>query len=914
MDDETLDYERSEKSLFHDIAKFKNNIKAIKTKKIQKGKRTKTVVCKFHQCTKEEQDNIKYINKQLEFTRTELYRKFKDNANKIRTLNRKHIKKANIIGVFDSALTRMLQMQKDEAYEDIIVVKSYYHDLLHNLVVNGFMHNDCKYVCLTASAGQMKTKKTVFIKESLLLDHQGTLMCGLTLDKINTAGGVNVNKYLAYLALCNSATDLWDGFDIDKCIVVDDLETLVNGEVDYIDDKTYAITRQHMDIPITHTDGSGMVLPKISRNNLQVRLPWIKGLLSPFPFDKFIRTANEKKPNINHAIVRDIYGKKHDILEEGIQVIFTKSQFKMWKYYEDDKNEGWQEYIKCFKDNNCTAGFCNEEETNIRWAKSNYQMIQTLTDMTDDEIKTIAKKSIERILNIGTDRDTMISVFGDTDDVSENNYLKQALQIYPELLNDSYTEHVLSQIKKKLVNDAKSAKLNIYGKYTFIIPDLYAFCERLFLGEQNPIGLLQDGEVYCKLFKDSNELDCLRSPQLYREHAIRHNVVDADKSKWFITNGLYTSCHDLISKMLQFDNDGDKSLVCADKTIISVAKRHMKDIVPLYYEMSKAEPVIVDNEQIYQGLYAAYSGGKIGDYSNNITKIWNSENGDLDVIKILCMENNFQIDYSKTLYKPERPKEIDVRIKQHTKSNVPHFFTHAKNKTIDQVEGINNCVVNRLETIIPNNRIFFGANNLGRFNYKKLMSNPKLIDTDDRITITFSNINRCHHLDLKKEDDDDNYGFVYQEIRNEILKINPDPILVTDILVKFLYKDCPTKYKNTLWQCFGDVIVENLKHNIKPNSFMCYECGKRVIRKSNSQKYCEECSSPERNLAKKIQCCDCKQPFEVAAKNNRAKRCDTCQSIYRKEYKATKERERNQKIKLEKMDNAINNRNLENIA
>ena len=33
-------------------------------------------------------------------------------------------------------------------------------------------------------------------------------------EKINEQGGVNINKYLAYLALCNSATTLWKDFDI----------------------------------------------------------------------------------------------------------------------------------------------------------------------------------------------------------------------------------------------------------------------------------------------------------------------------------------------------------------------------------------------------------------------------------------------------------------------------------------------------------------------------------------------------------------------------------------------------------------------------------------------------------------------------------------------------------------------------
>lgn len=94
----------------------------------------------------------------------------------------------------------------------------------------------------------------------------------------------------------------------------------------------------------------------------------------------------------------------------------------------------------------------------------------------------------------------------------------------------------------------------------------------------------------------------------------------------------------------------------SDKKLIDVAERNIKrfDIVPLYYDMKKAEAVQLTNETIYNGLNAAFTGGNIGIYSNNISKIWNSDvfiNGTdeekqeaIDVIKLLCAENNYVID------------------------------------------------------------------------------------------------------------------------------------------------------------------------------------------------------------------------------------------------------------------------------
>ena len=75
----------------------------------------------------------------------------------------------------------------------------------------------------------------------------------------------------------------------------------------------------------------------------------------------------------------------------------------------------------------------------------------------------------------------------------------------------------------------------------------------MILDDKNPNGLLENGQVYCSLYEKIDKLDCVRSPHLYKEHCIRNNVVDDLKKEWFITKGLYTSCHDLISKVMQFD-------------------------------------------------------------------------------------------------------------------------------------------------------------------------------------------------------------------------------------------------------------------------------------------------------------------------------------------------------------------------
>lgn len=812
----------------------------------------------------------------------------------IRKLSSDSIVDRNVISVFDSALTRMLNIEQNELSDSIMVIKVYYFDIIKDLIQNGYEYNGERYKFFTASAGQIRTKKTVFIKERLWNQFEKTLMCGLTMDSINSQGGINVNKYLAYLALSNSATDVWEGFDIDKCIVVNDFETMVNGTVDFIDRNTFEITRKNMDIPIAHTDGCGIVLPCVSKKNFMARLPWIKGLEGVYDFIAHIKKLNEENPNVNHAIIKDIYGQVHNVIEEDIQVIFTKSQFKMHNYYKD-----WGEYKRSFKKYNCQAGYCNLEEDKIKNAKINYQMIQTLTDMTDDEIMEISRMSRKKLNELSSTVKSMLEAFGVTSYNQNKTYLQQALEIYPELLNDVYCKEVLKSIKKSMVKDYKSAKLNVTGKYTFILPDLYAFCEWLFGRIENPQGLLNDGEVYCNLYKKYDKLDCLRSPHLYIEHAVRNNVVDSKKSKWFITDAVYTSCHDLISKILQFDVDGDRSLVVADKTLVSIAERNTRNVVPLYYDMAKADPVALSGNSIYNGLHAAYTGGNIGAISNDITKIWNSgcvDDNAIKCVKWLTAINNFVIDYAKTLFKPTVPDEVNNLIKSFTKAKTPYFFQYAKDKERDKVEPKNDSIVNKLDDIIVNKRLSFSRKEFGIIDYRLMMRCPET-EIDEQVVSEYIKQNRTYHFKINmKNSDQINIRYIAERIKENLRVFGYSDVEITDMLVKYLYGIKKSKSKESLWFCYGDIIVENLKNNIGNKTCVCKHCGVRFEPLSPVQSYCEEHIGYQKIAKKTIQCVDCGKKVSVDARNMTKTRCSECQCVREKSLKA----ERNRKYHLNK--------------
>lgn len=790
---------------------------------------------------------IQRINKIIKYYKSELVHQFELNI-EIRNLREECLIDRNVVSIFESSLTRIIGAKPNELTEDLMIIQVYFFQIAEDLIKNGFFYKNEKYVLFSASAGQIRTKKFVMIKESTLKKHENTLMCGLNWDKINQKGGVNANKYLAYYALANSATDVWEEFDIDRAIVVDDFETLIDTVVDYIDDVTYKIERKEMNVPIPHTDGCGM---KLHGKNLMCRLPWFKGLCAVFPFDELILEWRNKYNDCNIGVIKDIYGKEHDIIAENIEFIFTKSMFKMWKYYED-----FDEYKYYFKKYNCEACKCNEEEDFIKDAKINYQMLQSLWDMKYSEMEKIASQTVSDIQNLGSDYRTMLRVLN----VSENNpnqsFMQKSIAIYPELLRDKYNRQILKDCKVSLVKDGRAGRLSIDGKYTFVLPDLYAFCEWLFLGIEIPNGILKQNEVSCSLYSNDIELDCLRSPHLYKEHAIRTNKINNETKKWFKSKAIYTSTFDPISKILQFDCDGDKLLVVKDKTIVKVAKRNMIGIVPLYYDMKKADPQELNYENLFDGLIHAYTGGNIGIYSNNISKIHNSDvlgDEQLEVIKYLVMENNFVIDYAKTLYKCIRPDDKDELIKKYTKKLLPHFFIYAKDKVGYQVEDVNNSTMNMLMDIIPNAQLKINST-IGKVDLKMLMSGnyeiSELIITDVINKYDYWNKKKNYMLRNKKkfphkDKEYDNESYVFMKIRNDILLLHRSKDLIVDSLVYFLFNQRQSSDKKMLWECFGEEIYNNIKNNLSKyhNTKICPICGKRFLPIRNQLCCSSDCSA-----------------------------------------------------------------------
>ncbi len=745
------------------------------------------------------------------------------------------------IALFESEMVRYTENPLDDfpLVMEIVYMKIAYQTLVFKQILErGLLIDDKKYVFYTATTSQMKNSEFVLVQEDFYKKNQNKFMCGLTDDIINQKGGCNSGKYLAYNGLPISSSIVPEGYeiDIDKCLLVPDFNTTINEKVECIDidhkkREFIGIERRNEDIEIPQTDGAGMFLPGVLPASAQIRCSHLKGAIFPFDFRKFLGQDDVEgiKPN---SIIKDAWGNIHDVIKEEIQVIFTASQLKMWKYY-----NSWEDYKKAFHENGMRISINKFADTEPKgYAKTSYQFIQTLSSekLTDEKLEELCADTIEYLDKMKTDLDTMIKIASKDDD-----YISMALEVHKELVYDEYIQSKLESKFKSERNDARGNKLILKDSlYSYICPDLYAFCTWLFCGIENPKGIIPRHYVYNSFYNDKpyKVVDCLRSPHLYVEHGIRDLVKDdvLEKCKeWFSDYDTVVSSHDLLCRLLMFDVDGDEILLTPNKTIIECVP---DDIVPLYYKPFDPVKSEINNDAIYQAIISCMENTQIGDISNVITKNYNNADTDMEFNKIMCCYNNLSIDYPKT-QNNVKLGQYDEKYNALKAEKNPHFFRYAKGKGKDACKALSKSNADRVCDYIhkqTGNKNYVWKNAEKKFNPSILFNNenPVSIDAEkyrqlEKVMFMLkmkerslvSSINEAAKEMSRSEgweEKDSKYDVFYHMCEKLILSIFDSREEAVEYLLdmEYLQRENEHKSKNILWNCFGDLIYKNICNNL----------------------------------------------------------------------------------------------------
>ena len=220
--------------------------------------------------------------------------------------------------------------------------------------------------------------------------------------------------------------------------------------------------------------------------------------------------------------------------------------------------------------------------------------------------------------------------------------------------------------------------------------------------------------------------------------------------------------------------------------------------------------------------------------------------------------------YAKTLYKPTRPEEWDERLRRVTKGKVPSFFQYAKGKTEKQVESKADGVVDRLYDIVQIYKFKFNASALGTFDYKMLMYNENIPygAKEKKIVREFRRASSVMHgnSSMGIHDENNQYWEQVKELQKKMYQYGSKQYVV-DVLVRGLFHEHSVRKKSAFWDCFGDVVYDNLMMNLPDKTSVCRGCGKRfptVERKS----YCPDCENRGSAIAvHQLTCIECGETF-----------------------------------------------------
>ena len=759
-------------------------------------------------------------------------------------------------------------------FKEMIILTSdnaeYHNIILNQIVNNGLKIGDDKYVFYASSANQQKNREVCLLEEKFLNKNIGRFMCGLSELWINEQGGCNTGKYLAYRSLIFSkSVKLPNEINIDNVLVLPEFETIVEDKVNFIDMEKLEIEEGVIkSVPVNHMDGAGIFLPGVLPQSCQIRGGWIKGAVFPFDFVQFISEMQKNGRIGNDAVVKDAWGKSYSIeyVKNNIKVILNASQLKMWKYYSD-----WDSYKSEFKSNGleiCINNMLHYPTAQKPIVHSAYQFYQTIPrgNVTDEKIKELTKKTIDIINKAKNDKDVALELMGVDlkDETKELTPFYAAIKKYPPLLSSKYAQ---DRIKKKLESirhKAMSGKPFIDGYYNYICPDLYAACEHWFCGDDKPQGLVPKNHVYNELYamnEDVEKVCYLRSPHLSDcEHAIRKLVTSEECKRWFSGMDTVISVHDLLVYTLTCDNDGDEGLITPDKAFIDMLDTNEK--YPLYYVMKKGEAKVINNETIYKCLMDSFKNSGIGEISNTLTKYLNiveTDEMDLDFVRIITAYNNYLIDFPKSQYLPELGKYKEM-FEEWNDREYPLFFKWAKNKETDK------CCADKMINALSNvNRI---SKQIRSGTRNKTESTN---DTGDKKEEFNPNMLKSKDCPVKRKSQ------MYEELKNEIIKLKKygsrkawnglstvaknknqvnleydlfyfycDKIFqkifkkenksatvkikkgenkkisvreqIASYLVDIEYyqEEMIDTNKDILWNCYGDILYQNLCHNLEP--------------------------------------------------------------------------------------------------
>lgn len=675
---------------------------------------------------------------------------------------------------------------------------------------NGFTMNENRYVRLYSGSGQIRRNTITFIREDLYEPIFNSLLCGLTLEDFGSE--FNAAKFNAYCGLNMSGCHLLpEEFSPNVCVVDDYEQIRPNNTVNYVtesevryitlpeedfiltsgqtefdiengvavrksDGKSFTIhkgIKKHIaEMPyneienspaLNSFDGQGLMSPEWTQriadylgldylpSALIIRSPWVKGLLANVPLHEWFHT---------HGIteITDSFGKVRKIAD--IDVIISKSQFKMYKVYkakcEPMGINAWDYHTEQMKKNHLLWGVAKlNNAVDDDFKSFNYQYLQALQldnadidelcKQTEDFLRSLNGGDIETVynnllVNGGSYSAEIMDDENDTDEsVSNSNYKKlfqRVIEANPDFINDKHIRELIFKECVSKFNGAKLGKILTRGNFQFCISDPVAqlqWIARNHCGMDIEVsGVVSGGQIYSNYWlnapEHTDEIVLMRSPLIDRNEIAKRKLIKETEHYFrYLSSGLVYSIHDLTAlQQGGCDFDGDITF-STNNPIVLKGCYDYETAKPLYYELTTTDLVgrITSINVIradIRGLNSAV--GKISNKGGSLyAKLQNYPPDSTEYRKIydsvvaLGQVVGMEIDRIKTAVAPTIP--LEWALIQITKLQNSEFEEVQKN-TDDEQSGIY-----RHNELVPDYKPYYF-----RYNYDYIDKSIRDIDRE----------------------------------------------------------------------------------------------------------------------------------------------------------------------------------------
>ena len=402
----------------------------------------------------------------------------------------------------------------------------------------GVYVNGVKFKRFLCGASNARNETVFFIAESIYDKMFEIMSCGIDMH----GKSMILAKWNAYFALnASSSYPVTEP----RVVVIPDFGADITNEFEFVD-KYKSIEHKEMTVKdYCMWDGMGVMscqyAEKIGKelqlgytpSSVVIRASFVKGALFTMDINRFI------SENVgDNDLITDIYGNQYH--GKDIDVIMTKSQFKMSKMY-----KSWENYLE------------NMHKYNLGWgvtlvshgiddahAFTNYQFLQVL-DLDESQIEGICSKTIDWLGHVmgGDIMSTILYMAGTKpfDIGNIDDYALLSLIYNNDMINDSYIRNRIIRSLNKRIRQAYSGKLLMNGNFSFVCCDPYAFLEYAF--GKPPNGLLGSNQYYSGFWnrRGVKTVCAMRSPLTWVSENNPLNLVESDiLDDWYkyIQNGV----------------------------------------------------------------------------------------------------------------------------------------------------------------------------------------------------------------------------------------------------------------------------------------------------------------------------------------------------------------------------------------